>query len=104
MVEKKLIQSNFRIQDRRGRTIFQPKKRKCIGCDKFINEKNELREIESTSEKVISEETAYQMTSILQGAVQRAAKELRSLNVPHIWEEKQVLLIITLMPGSWVFV
>jgi penicillin-binding protein 1A len=72
-----------RIQDRRGRTIFQPKKRKCIGCDKFINEKNELPEIESTSEKVISEETAYQMTSILQGAVQRGtAKKLRSLNVP----------------------
>ena len=71
-----------RIQDRRGRTIFQPKKRKCIGCDKFINE-NELPEIESTSEKVISEETAYQMTSILQGAVQRGtAKKLRSLNVP----------------------
>ena len=33
--------------------------------------------------KLLSEETAYQMTSILQGAVQRGtAKKLRSLKVP----------------------
>ena len=38
---------------------------------------------ENTNEKIISEETAYQMNSILQGAVQRGtAKKLRSLNVP----------------------
>ena len=39
--------------------------------------------IESTNEKVFSEETAYQMTSILQGAVKRGtAKKLKSLNLP----------------------
>ena len=71
-----------RIQDRRGKTIFHEKSRKCIGCDKFINENLELPIIENTNEKVISEETAYQMTSILQGAVQRGtAKKLRSLKV-----------------------
>jgi len=79
-IEPKLIS---RIQDRRGKTIFQEKNRKCIGCDKFINEEIELPKIESKSEKVISEETAYQMTSILQGAVDRGtAKKLRSLKVP----------------------
>ena len=42
-----------------------------------------LPKIENSSEKVISEETAYQMTSILQGAVARGtAKKLKSLNVP----------------------
>ena len=72
-----------RIQDRRGKTIFHEKSRKCIGCDKFINEKIDLPIIENTNEKVISEETAYQMNSILQGAVQRGtAKKLRSLKVP----------------------
>ena len=72
-----------RIQDRRGKTIIQGKNRKCIGCDKFINDKIELPKIESTSENVISEETAYQMTSILQGVVLRGtAKKLRSLKVP----------------------
>ncbi len=79
-VEPKLIS---RIQDRRGKTIFQKKGKTCLGCDKFINENIKLPSIESTSEKVISEETAYQMTSILQGTVQRGtAKKLRSLKVP----------------------
>ncbi len=73
-----------RIQDRRGKTIFQQKSIKCIGCDKFINnQESELPNIENNSEKVISEETAYQMTSILKGAVERGtAKKLKSLNVP----------------------
>ena len=72
-----------RIQDRRGKTIFQAKNRKCLGCDKFVNNKIELPKIESTNEKVMSEETAYQMNSILQGAVTRGtAKKLRSLKVP----------------------
>ena len=72
-----------RIQDRRGKTIFQKKERKCLGCDKFINQKTNLPIIENTNEKVISEETAYQMTSILQGTVERGtAKKLRSLKVP----------------------
>ncbi len=79
-IEPKLIS---RIQDRRGRTIFQEKSRKCIGCDKFINNEIELPKIENKNERVISEETAYQMTSILKGAVQRGtAKKLRSLKVP----------------------
>ena len=72
-----------RIQDRRGKTIFQERERKCVGCDKFISDDFELPRIENTNEKVISEETAYQMVSILQGAVQRGtAKKLRALNVP----------------------
>ena len=81
----KKIEPNLisRIQDRRGKTIFQKKGKTCLGCDKFINENIKLPIIESTNEKVISEETAYQMTSILQGAVQRGtAKKLRSLKVP----------------------
>ena len=79
-IEPKLIS---RIQDRRGKTIFKEKGRKCVGCDNFINDKIEFPKIENNSEQVISKETAYQMTSILQGAVQRGtAKKLRSLKVP----------------------
>ena len=80
-IEPKLI---TRIQDRRGKTIFQNKDRKCIGCDKFINDEEiGLPKIEIQNERVISEETAYQMTSILQGAVKRGtAKKLRPLKVP----------------------
>ena len=79
-IDPKLIS---RIQDRRGKTIFTAKNRKCSGCDKFINEESELPIIENKNDNIISAETAYQMTSILQGAVQRGtAKKLRSLKVP----------------------
>ncbi len=79
-IEPKLIS---RIQDRRGKTIFQQKKRKCNGCDKFINDEIELPNIDNNSQRVISEETAYQMTSILKGVVERGtAKKLNSLKVP----------------------
>ena len=73
-----------RIQDRRGQTIFKVKNRKCIGCEKFVNQNSpDFPKIKNTNDKVISEETAYQMTSILTGAVTRGtAKKLRSLNVP----------------------
>ena len=72
-----------RIQDRRGKTIFSEKIGKCIGCDKFVDNEIELPRIQNTNKNVISEETAYQMTSILQGAVERGtAKKLKSLKVP----------------------
>ncbi len=72
-----------RIQDRRGQTIFQLENRKCLGCDKFINQSSNFPKIENTNERVFSQETAYQMVSILRGAVERGtAKKLRSLNVP----------------------
>ncbi len=79
-IDPKLIS---RIQDRRGKTIFLEKSRRCIGCDKFINESLQLPKIENTNKKIISEATAYQMTSILKGTVERGtAKKLKSLNVP----------------------
>ena len=79
-IEPKLIS---RIQDRRGKTIFQEKSIKCIGCDKFINDEIVLPKIENSNKRVFSQETAYQMTSILEGVVKRGtAKKLRSLKVP----------------------
>ena len=72
-----------RIQDRRGKTILQVKNRECVGCDKFFNQASLYPEIKNTNSRVISEETAYQMTSILKGTVERGtAKKLKSLNVP----------------------
>ena len=72
-----------RIQDRRGKTIFNVENRICHGCDKFINDSNTLPQIKNTNSQVLSEETAYQMTMILRGVVERGtAKKLKSLNVP----------------------
>ncbi|MDC1151916.1 PBP1A family penicillin-binding protein [Pelagibacteraceae bacterium] len=72
-----------RIQDRRGKTIFQVQNRRCLGCDKFIDQSIEYPKIENTNKRVLSKETAYQMVSILRGAVKRGtAKKLKSLKVP----------------------
>ena len=72
-----------RIQDRRGNTIFSLQGRKCIGCDKFITNDQNLPKIENTNIRVFSEETAYQMASILNGTVERGtAKKLKKLKVP----------------------
>ena len=79
-VEPNLIS---RIQNRRGKTIFRVDNRKCLGCDKFINQSAQYPIIKSADDRVFSEETAYQITSILSGTVERGtAKKLRSLKVP----------------------
>ena len=72
-----------KIQDRRGKTIFNSDKRMCIGCDRFSENSSEIPKIKDSFEQVFSEETAYQMTSILEGAVKRGTgKKLRDLKVP----------------------
>ena len=81
----KKIEPNLisRIQDRRGKTIFQVKSRECEGCDNFINESFSIPKIKNKEKRIFSEETAYQMISILSGAVERGtAKKLKSLKVP----------------------
>ena len=68
----------FKIEE--VKQFILKKDRKCIGCDKFVSNENELPKIESINKNVFSEETAYQMTSILQGTVERVLqKKLKSL-------------------------
>ena len=72
-----------RIQDRRGKTIFNSEKRECLNCDRFTDIKSELPEIQPLNDQVISEETAYQITSILEGAIKRGTgKKLKNLKLP----------------------
>ena len=74
-----------RIQDRRGKTIFLPDFAKCKGCDRFNENKEEegFPQISLNNKQVITEQTAYQITSILQGVITRGTgKKLKDLNVP----------------------
>ncbi len=72
-----------RIQDRRGKTIFNADKRKCIGCEEISYLKKEIPSIKDNREQIISPETAYQITSMLEGVVQRGTgRKLRNLNLP----------------------
>ncbi len=72
-----------RIQDRRGKTIYKAENSKCYGCDKFLKESDEFPVIKLQDDQVLSKETAYQITSILEGVVRRGTgKKLRDLGVP----------------------
>ena len=71
-----------RIQDRRGKTIFNADKRKCVGCEEISYLKEEIPFIEDNKEQIISPETAYQITSMLEGVIKRGTgRKLRNLNL-----------------------
>ncbi len=71
-----------RIQDSEGNTIYNNDKRKCINCNQISYMSSDYPEIENSYKKIFSPETAFQMTSILEGVVQRGtAKKLRDLNL-----------------------
>tara|TARA_B100000780_G_scaffold176599_1_gene123799 strand:- start:172 stop:2520 length:2349 start_codon:yes stop_codon:yes gene_type:complete len=72
-----------RIQDRRGKTIFNSDNRVCIGCDRYSENKTVVPFIKNNYQEVISKETAYQILSMLEGTIQRGTgKRLRDLNIP----------------------
>jgi len=71
-----------RIQDRRGKTIFNADKRKCIGCEDMSYLKDEIPTIQDNKEQIISPETAYQITSMMEGVIKRGTgRKLRNLNL-----------------------
>ena len=72
-----------RIQDRYGHTIFKHDQRECRGCqaDKWANQ-NEPSMVDRR-EQVIDPMTAYQITSMMEGVVQRGtATTIREVGKP----------------------
>ena len=69
----KLIEPIFldRIQDSEGNTIYNSEKRVCKKCDQISYLGNEVPKIEDRFNKIFSEDTAYQITSILEGVIKR---------------------------------
>ncbi|MDA7830400.1 PBP1A family penicillin-binding protein [Candidatus Pelagibacter sp.] len=71
-----------RIQDSEGNTIFNNEKRKCLNCDQISFLSPNYPNIEDEFLQIFSEETAYQMTSILEGTVQNGTgKNLKDLKL-----------------------
>jgi penicillin-binding protein 1A len=71
-----------RIQDSEGNTIFNNEKRKCVNCDQISSLSKNYPEIEDEFIQIFSPQTAYQMTSILEGTVQRGTgRNLKDLNL-----------------------
>ena len=71
-----------RIQDSEGNTIFNNEKRYCENCDQISFEGDNIPIVKNNFKQIFSPQTAYQMTSILEGAIQRGTgKRLRDLNL-----------------------
>ncbi len=80
----KLIKPIFldRIQDSEGNTIFNSEKRSCLKCKEISYLGNEVPKIKDNFTQVISAETAYQITSMLEGVVKRGTgRKLKNLNL-----------------------
>ncbi len=72
-----------RIQDRRGKTIYNSETRICEGCGTIKDDEDFFPIILDKYKQVISEQTAYQITSMLEGVIKRGTgKKLKNLNVP----------------------
>jgi len=71
-----------RIQDSEGNTIFNNETRKCINCDQISFSSDEVPKISDNFTKIFSPETAYQMTSMLEGVIKRGTgRRLKDLKL-----------------------
>ena len=79
LVEPVLID---RIQDSEGNTIVNNKQRSCVNCNQISFMSDQYPEIKDNYVRVFSSQTAYQMTSLLEGVVQRGTgKKLKKLEL-----------------------
>jgi len=71
-----------RVQDSQGNTILNNEKRKCTNCDKISFTSEEFPIVNDSYQKIFSPQTAYQMTSLLEGVIKRGTgKKLKKLNL-----------------------
>ena len=71
-----------RVQDSEGVTLVNNEKRKCLNCDKISFTGKGYPEIEYNYEQIFSSQTAYQITSLLEGVVKRGiGKKLKDLGL-----------------------
>ena len=71
-----------RIQDSEGNTIINNENRKCSNCEKISFTGKDYPVIEDNYEQIMSEQTAYQITSFLEGVVKRGTgKKLKELKL-----------------------
>ena len=60
-----------RVQDRYGKTLFRKDDRDCVGCNVEVFDAQVAPDLPDAREQVLSPQTAYQVVSMLEGAVTR---------------------------------
>ena len=70
-----------RVQDRYGNTVYRHDQRTCLDCDQANLPAGEAPQIQSNRDRVMNEITAYQLTSMLRGVVERGTAS-RTVNLP----------------------
>ncbi|MEX0287060.1 MAG: penicillin-binding protein 1A [Paracoccaceae bacterium] len=70
-----------RIQDRYGRTIYKQDERECVDCGSFALAPGEAPTLRSNRSQVMDPITAYQLTSMMRGVVDRGTAS-GAVNLP----------------------
>ena len=71
-----------RIQDSEGKTIYNTETRSCKNCEQISFLSNEIPEIKNKFSQIFTPQTAFQITSMLEGVVKRGTgKKLKDLNL-----------------------
>jgi penicillin-binding protein 1A len=72
-----------RIQDRQGRTVFQHDQRRCRPCRQVSWTQQDVPKVPDIRERVTNPSSAYQMTSMLQGVVERGTgRRIKQIGKP----------------------
>ena len=71
-----------RVQDRYGNTVYRHDQRFCTDCDSMILAAGAAPHVNSNRNRIMNEVTAYQLTSMLEGVVQRGTGRGVNLSVP----------------------
>ncbi len=70
-----------RVQDRYGHTVYRHDQRTCLDCDQTNLPQGDAPRIMTNRDRVMNEITAYQLTSMMQGVVQRGTAS-GTVNLP----------------------
>ncbi len=72
-----------RVQNRWGETVYRHDRRSCVGCTLASLEEGVSPEIQSNRQRIMDDVTAYQLTSMMRGVVDRGtASRTVNLGVP----------------------
>jgi len=70
-----------RVQDRYGNTVYRHDQRTCVDCDQASLPAGDAPRIQTNRDRVMNEITAYQLTSMMRGVVERGTAS-RTVNLP----------------------